>query len=98
MCARPQSDVCALSLPPQICYTSFCDTLRLLGCFQAEAQLQQPGEEVLSLPAITSKAGEGVIGSNALADDIDLNTFHTIFTTPILEYVYVLFSFFTPVC
>lgn len=92
--------MCVLSpfLPPQICYTSFCDTLRLLGCFQAEAQLQQPGEEVLSLPAITSKAGEGVIGSNALADDIDLNTFHTIFTTPILEYVYVLFSFFTPVC
>ncbi|XP_050700499.1 WD repeat and FYVE domain-containing protein 3-like isoform X2 [Eriocheir sinensis] len=71
----------------EICYTSFCDTLRLLGCFQAEAQLQQPGEEVLCLPAITGKAGEGILVSNALADDIDLNTFHTIFTTPILEYV-----------
>ncbi|XP_063865461.1 WD repeat and FYVE domain-containing protein 3-like isoform X1 [Scylla paramamosain] len=71
----------------EICYTSFCDTLRLLGCFQAEAQLQQPGEGVLLSPSSIGVPGERNFPSNSLSDGIDLNTFHTIFTTPILEYM-----------
>lgn len=71
----------------EICFTSFCDTLRLLGCFQAEAQLQQPGEGVLTSPSTLAGAGQTNFIPGSISDGVDLNTFHTIFTTPILEYM-----------
>ncbi|KAK3895111.1 hypothetical protein Pcinc_001157 [Petrolisthes cinctipes] len=54
----------------EICYTSFCDTLRLLGCFKTDTHIQDASWDTL---------GD--------SDGVDLTTFHTIFTTPILEYL-----------
>lgn len=74
----------------EICYTSFCDTLRLLGCFMTNNHIQEPAQEVLDLTLVSSSTGADMSVSSvstSSTDGNDLNTFHTIFTTPILEYL-----------
>ncbi|KAG7173359.1 WD repeat and FYVE domain-containing protein 3-like [Homarus americanus] len=39
----------------EICYTSFCDTLRLLGCFMTETHIQDPTEDTLDLSICTNR-------------------------------------------
>ncbi|XP_063602948.1 WD repeat and FYVE domain-containing protein 3-like [Penaeus indicus] len=66
----------------EICYTSFCDTLRLLGCFMTETTLQDSKEGLTE-----DQPSEAVVAKDCSSDGVDLTTFHTIFTTPILEYM-----------
>ncbi|XP_045600783.1 WD repeat and FYVE domain-containing protein 3 isoform X4 [Procambarus clarkii] len=72
----------------EICYTSFCDTLRLLGCFMTDTHIQESNEETLDLvlsSSVTEESDLSTASSSTIG--VDLNTYHTIFTTPILEYI-----------
>ncbi|XP_064099482.1 WD repeat and FYVE domain-containing protein 3-like [Macrobrachium nipponense] len=73
----------------EICYTSFCDTLRLLGCFMTATNIQDSSKDIVPLGhADMINLEDGSLKAcGTLADGIDFNTFHTIFTTPILEYM-----------
>ncbi|KAK7077189.1 WD repeat and FYVE domain-containing protein 3 [Halocaridina rubra] len=74
----------------EICYTSFCDTLRLLGCFMTDTNIQDSVGALV--PFSQTNASYDCLNSSiktcsATAEGIDFNSFHTIFTTPILEYL-----------
>ncbi|XP_068245244.1 WD repeat and FYVE domain-containing protein 3 isoform X2 [Palaemon carinicauda] len=73
----------------EICYTSFCDTLRLLGCFMTATNIQESSKEVVPLnQADGINLEDGSLKTcSTLSEGIDFKTFHTIFTTPILDYM-----------
>ncbi|XP_076043582.1 WD repeat and FYVE domain containing 3 bchs isoform X2 [Oratosquilla oratoria] len=74
----------------EICYTSFCDTLRLLGCFSTGTSVKDFSTYEVLQPLLgcdSSLDENAVVAVGDASSNIDLNTFHTIFTTPILEYV-----------
>ena len=66
----------------EICYSSLCDTLRLLGCFSKELKVSP----ITNAPW-SSLLADDANPPSAETTTADISTFHTIFTTSILEYV-----------
>ncbi|CAL4106427.1 unnamed protein product, partial [Meganyctiphanes norvegica] len=68
----------------EICYTSFCDTLRLLSCYSSEVDIQEA--DVNDVSALEHPDTEEVAEDNG-DPEVTMDTFHNIFTTPILDVV-----------